>query len=121
MDIGAVQKSVQPLAVAAPVAPVEKPAEHREIIQAVKALNATEMFGQEKRAFTTTTQRHYAVSNWWMTENPSSMKGGVDEAIGTLMLPKPCQSGNQESGGAAREPLQHHVEQKAAVARPISD
>jgi uncharacterized FlaG/YvyC family protein len=47
MDIGAVQKSVQPLAVAAPVAPVEKPAEHREIIQAVKALNATEMFGQE--------------------------------------------------------------------------
>jgi uncharacterized FlaG/YvyC family protein len=47
MDISAVQRNVQPLAAAAPVALVENSAEHREIIQAVKALNAAEMFGQE--------------------------------------------------------------------------
>ena len=47
MDISAVHRDVQPLAAAAPVAPVGQSAENREIIQAVKALNATEMFGQE--------------------------------------------------------------------------
>ncbi len=45
MDVGAINRLVQPAS--APVAPVEQPAEHREIIQAVKALNAAEMFGQE--------------------------------------------------------------------------
>ena len=47
MDISAVHHSVEPLAAAAPVAPVEQSPEHRDVIQAVKALNATEMFGQE--------------------------------------------------------------------------
>lgn len=47
MDVGAINRLVQPLAASAPVAPVEQPAEHREIIQAVKALNAAEMFGQQ--------------------------------------------------------------------------
>jgi flagellar protein FlaG len=35
--------------VAAPVAPAENSAEHRDVVQAVKALNATEMFGQENQ------------------------------------------------------------------------
>ena len=47
MEISGVQRDVQPLAAAAPVAPVEHTAEHREIIHAIKALNAAEMFGQE--------------------------------------------------------------------------
>jgi len=47
MDVNAVQRSVEPLVAAAPVAPLEHSVENREIIQAVKALNATEMFGQE--------------------------------------------------------------------------
>ena len=47
MDITAVNRNVQPLAAVAPLAPVEQPAETRDVIQAVKALNATEMFGQD--------------------------------------------------------------------------
>jgi uncharacterized FlaG/YvyC family protein len=47
MDIGAVQGIVQPLAASVPVAPVQHSAENREVVQAVKALNTTEMFGQE--------------------------------------------------------------------------
>ncbi|PWU01367.1 MAG: hypothetical protein C5B51_22910 [Terriglobia bacterium] len=47
MDLSAVQRSVQPLVAATPVAPLEHSAENREVIQAVKALNATEMFGEE--------------------------------------------------------------------------
>ncbi len=47
MDVSAINRLVQPLAATAPVAPVEQPPEHREIIQAVKALNAAEMFGQQ--------------------------------------------------------------------------
>lgn len=47
MDITAVNRSVEPLAGASPVTPVNQPAEHRDVIQAVKALNATEMFGQD--------------------------------------------------------------------------
>jgi flagellar protein FlaG len=47
MDVSATNRMVQPLAGAAPVAPVEQRAEQREIIQAVKALNAAEMFGQQ--------------------------------------------------------------------------
>ncbi len=45
MDISAIH--LQPLAATAPVAPVAQPPEHREIIQAVRALNAAEMFGQQ--------------------------------------------------------------------------
>ena len=47
MDISSVNRLQQPVAAEAPVAPVEQPAEHREVIQAVKALNASEMFGQQ--------------------------------------------------------------------------
>ena len=47
MDVDAVNRLVQPLAATAPVAPVEQPPEHREIIQAVKALNSAEMFGPQ--------------------------------------------------------------------------
>jgi uncharacterized FlaG/YvyC family protein len=47
MDVGAINRLVQPLATSAPVAPVEQPAEQREVIRAVKALNAAEMFGQQ--------------------------------------------------------------------------
>ena len=47
MDISTVNHSVEPLGAAAPVTPVEHSAEHRDVVQAVKALNATEMFGQE--------------------------------------------------------------------------
>ena len=47
MDVSAINRVVQPLAATVPVAPVEQPLEHREIIQAVKALNAAEMFGQQ--------------------------------------------------------------------------
>jgi len=47
MDVSAVNSNVQPLAANAPVQSVEQPAEQRDVIKAVKALNATEMFGQE--------------------------------------------------------------------------
>jgi uncharacterized FlaG/YvyC family protein len=46
MNISAVTKS-QPLEAAAPVSGTEQPAQTRDVVQAVKALNATEMFGQE--------------------------------------------------------------------------
>lgn len=47
MELTAINRLTQPLAASAPVAPVELPAEHREIIQAVRALNSAEMFGQQ--------------------------------------------------------------------------
>jgi len=47
MDINTVNRSVEPLVAEAPVAPTQNSAEHRDVVQAVKALNATEMFGQE--------------------------------------------------------------------------
>ena len=47
MDITAVNRSIQPLAEVAPLAPVEHPAENRDVVQAVRALNATELFGQD--------------------------------------------------------------------------
>jgi uncharacterized FlaG/YvyC family protein len=49
MDLISINQSVQsPSATApAPTAPVDKAAENREVIQAVQALNGTEMFGQD--------------------------------------------------------------------------
>ena len=47
MDVSSINPIMQPLAATAPTAPAEAPAEQREVIQAVKALNASEMFGQE--------------------------------------------------------------------------
>ena len=47
MDVSGINSIVQPLPATAPVTPVQQPAEQREVIQAVKAVNATEMFGQD--------------------------------------------------------------------------
>lgn len=49
MDITSMNQGMQSPSVTAPAptAPVDKAAEVREVIQAVKALNATEMFGQD--------------------------------------------------------------------------
>jgi uncharacterized FlaG/YvyC family protein len=47
MDISAVNRNLQPLEAAAPVSATPQPAQTRDVIQAVKALNATEMFGQD--------------------------------------------------------------------------
>lgn len=49
MDVVSMNQGVQsPSAAApAPAAPVDKAAENREVIQAVKALNGAEMFGQD--------------------------------------------------------------------------
>jgi flagellar protein FlaG len=47
MNIGAVTRSIPPVEPAAPVSVSEQPAQTRDVVQAVKALNATEMFGEE--------------------------------------------------------------------------
>jgi uncharacterized FlaG/YvyC family protein len=47
MDITAINRGATGPLAPAPVIPVDKASENREIIQAVKALNATEMFGPE--------------------------------------------------------------------------
>jgi uncharacterized FlaG/YvyC family protein len=46
MDITAVNR-VQALPAAAPAIPVDQAVENREVVQAVRALNGTEMFGQD--------------------------------------------------------------------------
>ena len=47
MNIDAIQHAAgQPLAAATQAAPVEKLPQHRELIQAVKAVNVAELFGQ---------------------------------------------------------------------------
>jgi flagellar protein FlaG len=47
MDITALNRISQDLPSVATPVPVEKAAENREVVQAVKALNSTQMFGQE--------------------------------------------------------------------------
>jgi uncharacterized FlaG/YvyC family protein len=47
MDITAITRGVATEHAPAPVIPVDRAAENREVIQAVKALNGTEMFGPE--------------------------------------------------------------------------
>jgi uncharacterized FlaG/YvyC family protein len=47
MDITAINRGEVGVHAPAPVAPVDKTAEHRQIVQAVKAVNGTEMFGPE--------------------------------------------------------------------------
>jgi flagellar protein FlaG len=47
MDISAVTRTTQSPDSATPVAPVENAAQTRDVIQAVKSLNSTEMFGDE--------------------------------------------------------------------------
>jgi len=46
MDLSALNR-VEPSVAAVPVSPLEQPAQHRDVVQAVKALNGTEMFGKE--------------------------------------------------------------------------
>ena len=51
MDITGVNRSVTAPAQTAPTEPVDKAAEKREVVQAVKALNGTEMFGENELDF----------------------------------------------------------------------
>jgi uncharacterized FlaG/YvyC family protein len=47
MDVNALSRITQALPAAATAIPADKAAENREVVQAVKALNNTEMFGQD--------------------------------------------------------------------------
>ncbi|HLI87025.1 MAG TPA: flagellar protein FlaG [Bryobacteraceae bacterium] len=47
MEISALNRNLQPVEAAAPVSAVKQPAQARDVVQAVKAVNASEMFGQE--------------------------------------------------------------------------
>jgi uncharacterized FlaG/YvyC family protein len=47
MDVNALNRITQALPAAATAIPVNKASENREVVQAVKALNQTEMFGEE--------------------------------------------------------------------------
>jgi len=47
MDITAISRGVEALHAPAPAIPADKAAENREVVQAVKALNGAEMFGQD--------------------------------------------------------------------------
>ena len=49
MEITAIDRNAQPHAAPVATIPVEQAAENREVVRAVKALNATEMFGQENQ------------------------------------------------------------------------
>jgi uncharacterized FlaG/YvyC family protein len=49
MDVTAVNRATGAPVVAAPEIPPEKAAENRAVVQAVKAMNGTEMFGQDNR------------------------------------------------------------------------
>jgi uncharacterized FlaG/YvyC family protein len=47
MEITAINRGEVGIHAPAPVAPVDKTAEHRQVVQAVRAVNGTEMFGPE--------------------------------------------------------------------------
>jgi uncharacterized FlaG/YvyC family protein len=49
MEISAVERSALASSVPAAPAPVDQAAENREVVRAVKALNGTEMFGQDNQ------------------------------------------------------------------------
>ena len=49
MDITAVSRSLQAIPTNTTPVPVDHAAENREVVQAVKALNGTEMFGQDNQ------------------------------------------------------------------------
>jgi flagellar protein FlaG len=51
MDVNAMSPSAHGLPAPAPAIPVDQAAENRELVQAVKALNGTEMFGQNELTF----------------------------------------------------------------------
>ena len=47
MDINALNRITQAMPAAATAVPADKAAENRQVVQAVKALNRSEMFGQD--------------------------------------------------------------------------
>ena len=47
MDVSALSRITQALPAAATTIPVDQAAENREVVHAVKALNSTEMFGED--------------------------------------------------------------------------
>ena len=47
MDISGASRSLEPVAATKRAIPIEKAAENRHVVQAVKALNGAEMFGPE--------------------------------------------------------------------------
>lgn len=47
MDLSAIDRSTTAIHAPAPAVPVDKAAEKREVVQAIKAVNGTEMFGPE--------------------------------------------------------------------------
>jgi len=47
MDLTAIDRNVTGTHAPAPAVPVDKAAENRQVVQAVKAVNGTEMFGPE--------------------------------------------------------------------------
>jgi flagellar protein FlaG len=47
MDVNALSRITQALPAAATTVPADKAAENRQVVQAVKALNQSEMFGEE--------------------------------------------------------------------------
>ena len=47
MDVTSVNRIAQSLPAAAPGVPIDQAAQARDVVQAVKALNQTEMFGQD--------------------------------------------------------------------------
>lgn len=49
MEITAVNRSASAPTAPTPVTPVEQSTEHRDVVRAVQALNASEMFGDEKQ------------------------------------------------------------------------
>jgi uncharacterized FlaG/YvyC family protein len=49
MEVSAVDRSAHASSVPVAPAPVDRAAENREIVRAVKALNGTEMFGQDNQ------------------------------------------------------------------------
>jgi uncharacterized FlaG/YvyC family protein len=62
MDVSAVSRNLQPADAGTPAAPVEHVAQTRDVVQAVKALNASEMFGQDSElVFQMDTQAHRMV------------------------------------------------------------
>jgi uncharacterized FlaG/YvyC family protein len=49
MEISAIDRSAQPSTIPAATVPVDQAAENREVVRAIKALNGTEMFGEENQ------------------------------------------------------------------------
>jgi uncharacterized FlaG/YvyC family protein len=47
MDITAISRNVEMLHAPAPAIPADKAAENREVVQAVRAVNGAELFGQD--------------------------------------------------------------------------